>query len=485
MSSLFSRGFNKKPTNTLFKSANEDYDEKSFEELMQENEVPQEKIVLDPQQSEAVMSESNNILVVAGAGSGKTRVLTERIRHLIEDLDVPPSEIVAITFTNMAAEEMKLRLCYVKDISDSFIGTIHSFANRIMKESGEKYKLLTDELNVAIHRELIEKYCVHLTVDRYLEYTDLESEVAMGKQPESLLHNFFTPSENDDYSKLQYSAEFVDKDKEEPVHVTYGESFYTVCRDRSIITFDELLRRAKNYFERKNIKCNYVFVDELQDVGHLEYSFIRSLNASHYFFVGDDYQSIYGFKGGNVNIFKNLVKDETFTNYFLTNNYRSAKEILEFADVIISQVDDRIKKDVVPVSTEEGRVEKYVKKDIFRILNDIANKYYNGDFNLKDCFLLVRTNKELFEMTNMCGDIGLPCITFKREGMSLVDMKKRMKKNAIKVLTVHTSKGLEADTVLLYGDFPVVLPYYRIQKEERKVMYVGITRARKRLMLFN
>lgn len=87
-----------------------------------------------------------------------------------------------------------------------------------------------------------------------------------------------------------------------------------------------------------------MFVDEFQDVGTLEYNFIRSLSANNYFFVGDDYQSIYGFKGGNVKIFLSLVNSEDFTTYFLTNNYRNGTQILKLATNIINQVDEKLRR---------------------------------------------------------------------------------------------------------------------------------------------
>ena len=98
------------------------------------------EITLDSQQEEAVHTRSSMALVVAGAGSGKTRVLTERVKFLLSD-GVSPHSIIAITFTNMAAEEMKERLVDVPGIGDCFIGTIHSFANKIFKNSNIEYKL--------------------------------------------------------------------------------------------------------------------------------------------------------------------------------------------------------------------------------------------------------------------------------------------------------------------------------------------------------
>ena len=111
------------------------------------------EVVLDSQQEEAVRTRSEMALVVAGAGSGKTRVLTERVKFLLNEAGVPASNIIAITFTNMAAEEMKERLSNVDNIGDVFIGTIHSFANKVMRlQSDKNYKIYCDEIDNDFHR---------------------------------------------------------------------------------------------------------------------------------------------------------------------------------------------------------------------------------------------------------------------------------------------------------------------------------------------
>ena len=128
----------------------------------------EEPIILDEQQREAVYSDESLVLVVAGAGSGKTRVLTERVKYLLNK-GVDASSIIAITFTNMAAEEMKERLANVPNIGDVFIGTIHSFANKVMKLHSDKtYRIYNDDIDNDFHRELISKYCKSLTFDNII-----------------------------------------------------------------------------------------------------------------------------------------------------------------------------------------------------------------------------------------------------------------------------------------------------------------------------
>lgn len=449
-------------------------------------ELPQkdyEEIVLDNQQYEAVITRSEMALVVAGAGSGKTRVLTERVKFLLNE-GVPASNIIAITFTNMAAEEMKERLSSVENIGDVFIGTIHSFANKVMRlQSDKAYKIYCDEIDNDFHRELISKYCRSLTFDRYLEYKDAHNLVDMGRLPETALQDLLLPSEQAELDLIERGENEIEAEAEllgGMDKVQYPESVKSLCRKRNVITFDELLRMATSYFKSINAQIGHVLVDELQDVGSLEFSFIESLGADNYFLVGDDWQSIYGFKGGNVNIFLKLVEDGLFNVFYLTNNYRNSKQVLEMSQQIISQVSKKIDKVITPVYNNEGNVSVMSKNKLPEVLGVIRHSK-----NFKDWFILCRTNKELFELADKCQEYEVPFTTFKREGMSLFELRQKMNQNRVKILTVHVSKGLEAKNVVLYGQFPVVCPNYRKDEEERKVMYVGVTRAIDNLYILN
>lgn len=447
-------------------------------------EPPKEevKITLDPQQEIAVTTRSNMALVVAGAGSGKTRVLTERVKFLLDD-GVPPSNIIAITFTNMAAEEMKERLSTVKGIGDVFIGTIHSFANRVMKlQSKTNYRIYNEDIDNDFHKELIAKYCSVLTFERFLEYKDIKNSVDIGKLPESSLIGFLSPSEEAELSQIERPKRELDWEiKNIGIdNVIYKECIESLCVKRNVITFNELLRQATSYFKSINANIGHVLVDELQDVGMLEFNFIESLQAENYFLVGDDWQSIYSFKGGNVNIFLKLVEDGLFNVFYLTNNYRNSKQVLEMSQQIISQVSKKIDKVIVPVYNHEGSVQVFSKGALFSVLNIIKTEK-----NYRDWFILVRTNKDLYALAEMCANEEVPYTTFKREGMTLAELHKKMNDNRVKLLTVHTSKGLESKNVVLYGNFPINCPRYRNSEEERKVMYVGVTRAIDNLYILN
>ena len=169
-----------------------------------------------------------------------------------------------------------------------------------------------------------------------------------------------------------------------------------------------------------------------------------------------------------------------FNVYYLTNNYRNSQQVLEMSQQIISQVTKKIDKVITPVYNSEGNVTVMSKTKLPEVLRQISREE-----NYKDWFLLVRTNKELYELAEKCAEYEVPYTTFKREGMSLSELRQRMNMNKVKVLTVHVSKGLEAKNVLLYGNFPIVCPNYRKDEEERKVMYVGVTRAIDNLYILN
>lgn len=443
--------------------------------------LKEQKIVLDSQQAEIVSSTSNHIIVVAGAGSGKTRVLTERIKHLLES-GVDGSNIVAITFTNMAADELKERLSDVEGVGDTFIGTIHSFANRVMSLSGQSYKIFSSDIDLKYHRYLTEKYCVHLTFDRYLDYKEMQDAFELGAVPKYELDKCLSIAEQAELRLIERSSDDVEDDLENEL-MSYPETVQTLCNNDNVIDFDTLLNMAYEYFESLGASVEHLLVDEFQDVGSTEFRFICGLSPQNTFFVGDDYQAIYGFKGGNVKIFLQLMQDSAYSAYYLTNNYRNSSAVLKIAETIINQVHNKIPKQIEQKSKSEGSVVIKSKKYLEDILEDF-DLYFDGA-KYRDFFILTRTNDDIHKVAQLCKDIGVPYTTFKREGMSLTEMRALMNKNSVKLLTVHTSKGLENTNVILYGKFPVSCPSYMCNEEERKVMYVAVTRAKENLMILN
>lgn len=417
---------------------------------------------LDDQQQAIVTSKAQNIIVVAGAGSGKTRVLTERVKWLMEE-GVQPYNIVAITFTNMAAEELKDRLKSVPNIGDAFIGTIHSFANRIYKNSGVNYSILTEEAEQLIYEEILTKEPYKaLTLKRWLQYMDLKKKVDAGRIDESALSDFLNPSERNVLYKCTPDV-------------------HKIMKRDNIITFDELIQHATSYYKSLGASIEHLLVDELQDIGSSEYKFIRALNSENYFFVGDDWQAIYGFKGGNVEIFKTLVESEQFTTYYLTNNYRNATSIVKIGEQVISQVPDRIRKTTTILSQLPGRVTSQTKSQQEKIVQLLQQ----DKANYRDWFILTRSNREAYQLADLLDDNNIDYCFIRKSDLTLEELQEAMVENQVKIMTVHSSKGLENKKVILYGNFPIMQPAYLHNFDERKVMYVGVTRAKEELHIFN
>lgn len=441
---------------------------------------------LDSYQESIVKSDSDNIVVIAGAGSGKTRVLTERIKHLL-DKGVNPSSIVAFTFTVMAAEELKERLSDISGSDKMFIGTIHSYANFILRHySNVQYELLTDELEHDIMLDL----CKHNKIPPITTkiYEDFKSQHYDGGK----VYNHITLKYGYKAAEaLRHILEF-DSTDEFPITIK------SIARINNYITFDKLIELATEYFENTGNYVDYLFVDEFQDIGNLEYKFIASLQALSYFVVGDDYQSIYGFKGANPGYFQKLTKKPGWTVYKLINNYRCGKNILNYANSYINECRTVIKKETKSVTNYLGSCHRcYGLTDIMKAIKNISNGEY------KDWFILFRTNKEVEVCLETLKRNNIPCTTFKKARLTPEAVQTLLKNNTVKVLTIHTSKGLENKNVaVLYPTSKLYKSVYNsdrrvsidddltdfmeddfIKEEEVRLYYVGCTRAKENLYI--
>lgn len=419
-------------------------------------------IKLSDIQREIVYSDAKNIIVDAGAGAGKTRTLTERVKYILET-GADPRGIVVITFTTDAADELKERLHDVKGINDCFVGTIHAYANRLLKKTGMQFEIFSEVEQTEYMNYLIPKYAKYCTIEDYFIFLKYDRLAESGKISKSEIKNKFTSDKV--YSEImqllgrEYSS-------------YYKETVKTLCKLNNVITFDELIELSTKHFDESNTKLEYLFVDELQDVGYLEYGFLKSLNAENNFYIGDDYQSIYGFKGGCVQIFISLMNDPSWTHYYLTENYRTASSILKYANMIIKNAEDIVNKDVVCMNENKGSLEFISKNQ----LNAFAGKLNEKD----DWLILTRSNKDMMMLSGVLKKDNISHICTKRSENNS-DFNKIKSKKCIKLMTVHASKGLEAENVLLYGKFPIKGTG---KSDEIKVFYVGLTRAKNRCVVF-
>lgn len=193
---------------------------------------------------------------------------------------------------------------------------------------------------------------------------------------------------------------------------------------------------------------------------------------------GDEKQrNLSDLNGGNVNYFLNLIKSPNWKTYYLNNNYRCGSEIIDIANRVILQADDIINTQTVCMSGKKGRV---IIDSKFKI-----DQYLKLITNYKDWFILVRTNKDLVKIEQKLIDLYIPYVSFRKGEMTLEEMRKCMEEDKVKLLTIHTSKGLESPNVLMWGNFPIKEKPYMRNNDEIKVRYVGCTRAIDKLIILN
>lgn len=346
---------------------------------------------LNPKQKEACEATIGPSLIIAGAGSGKTRVLTYRIAYLIDEMGVHPSSILAITFTNKAAKEMRDRLEKLIGSKAKYVtaSTFHSFcANFLRKEIGilgrsTRFTIIDDDET----EKIIKNICKSLNYDTKVIKPD-----------------YFINAISNIKSRIKTIDSFdpMFKDKILNVYNLYEEE---LNRD-NLLDFDDLilyaLRILEGYpevLERYQNIYRYILVDEFQDTSNIQYDFVNILAKKNrnIFIVGDEDQSIYSFRGANIkNIRKFMVDYPEYKKYVLDQNYRSTKNILDTANKLISHNKDRIPKDLW-TSKREGEEVKLNssesdKTESREIVREIERLHNFLGIDYKDIAILYRNN---------------------------------------------------------------------------------------------
>lgn len=358
---------------------------------------------LNEQQREAVFNTDGPLLILAGAGSGKTRVLTHRIAYLIEEKKVNPWNILAITFTNKAAQEMRERVDRLVggDAGSVWVSTFHSACVRILRRHIDR---LGFENNFTIYdtddqKSLIKDICTRLNVD-----TKVYKEKALMSQISRAKDELITPDQMETNGAGDYNVR--------KVAAVYREYQAQLCRNNAL-DFDDLIGKTVELFqncgdvlESWQHRFRYIMVDEYQDTNTAQFRLV-SLLASRFenlCVVGDDDQSIYSFRGANIgNI---LGFERVFPNarvIRLEQNYRSTQNILNAANEVISNNTERKPKRLWTENEEGSRVQFRQFANGFEeaeyVVGDIAAARREGRCRYGDCAVLYRTNAQsrLFE----------------------------------------------------------------------------------------
>ncbi len=319
---------------------------------------------LNPQQRRAVESTEGPLLILAGAGSGKTRVITYRIAHLIESLRVQPETILAVTFTNKAAQQMKERVAALLGGSPGdggpHISTFHSFCVRVLRRDIDRLGYHRD---FSIYDEEDQQRLIRMSTQEL----GLTEELLSARTAQSRISH----AKNRGISPADLYRQATDVQTEKLASLY--ERYEKKLRESNALDFDDLLLKTVELFERAPDICQlynqffrYLMVDEYQDTNRIQYRLIRQLTQGHQNIcvVGDEDQSIYRWRGADIENILSFEKDYPDARIIrLEQNYRSTQIILDAASAVVSHNQARIGKKLWSERVEGSRVGLYRAED--------------------------------------------------------------------------------------------------------------------------
>ncbi|WP_281838696.1 ATP-dependent helicase [Odoribacter laneus] len=358
---------------------------------------------LNDNQREAVLHTEGPALVIAGAGSGKTRVLTYRIAHLLSK-GIPAYHILALTFTNKAAREMQKRISQLvgaENASNLWMGTFHSIFSKILRFEADKLGYTS---NFTIYdtqdsKNLIKAIVKDLKLDdKVYKPNDVLGRISMAK------NNLIVAQAYAQSSRITNA----DAAARKPMIAEIYKHYQMRCKQSDTMDFDDLLLQTNILFRdfpevlaKYQQKFRYILVDEYQDTNYSQYLIIKKLSESHHNIcvVGDDAQSIYSFRGARIENILNFRNDyPDFKIFKLEQNYRSTTTIVNAANSIISKNKEQIPKRIFS-ENEEGEKIKVLralsdKEEGFQVTNEIFKMANYEQEEYSDFAILYRTNAQ-------------------------------------------------------------------------------------------
>ena len=367
---------------------------------------------LNDKQKEAVLATEGPCLIIAGAGSGKTKVLTHKIAYLIKEKNVLPWNILAITFTNKAANEMKVRTENLLQgtTNDIWIGTFHSICVRILRKFIDRIGYDTSFIifDTSDQKSLVKDCLKTLNIDDKL-FTDRSVMYEISNAKNEML-------EPGDYSNRSF-GDF----RKETIAKIY-ELYQKRLKENNALDFDDIinltikiLMQEPEVLEYYANKFKYILVDEYQDTNKAQFTLITLLAATHgnITVVGDNDQGIYSFRGADISNILNFEKDFLGTKIIkLEQNYRCTKNILNVANAVIKNNPTKYKKELW-TENEEGTLVTGYKADneydeARYVVNQIGHLKYQEKFNYSDFTVLYRMNAQSRSIEEILNREGIP-----------------------------------------------------------------------------
>ncbi len=356
---------------------------------------------LNPEQRLAVETTEGPLLIQAGAGSGKTKALIHRIAYIIASELAQPAEILAVTFTNKAANEMRGRLARLLGVADSrsfmpWMGTFHSIAVRLLRQDG-------DQIDIA------RNFVIFDEADRLSLIKSVMKELGVAEQqfsPRSIV-GYISKAKNACLSPEQYRRQATQSSLQQTAAEVY-DRYERRLRENVALDFDDLLLDAVQLLEKSSEvrrkyqgQFHYILIDEYQDTNKAQYRLVKLLlnDRRNICVVGDDWQSIYSWRGADYTNILNFERDFSGAKQIkLEQNYRSTEEILEVAHRVISKNTKRSDKKLWTDNRGGESVELIVAGNEFdeaeRVANQIWAMVASGSHRLRDCAVLYRTNAQ-------------------------------------------------------------------------------------------
>lgn len=507
----------------------DDLDDKTRQELLANDKFFKtvNSKPLDTQQKIACVLDSKNVQIIAGAGTGKTFTLIAKIKYLIAKKHVRPEDILCLSFSNTSVRDLKGKLPENVEVR-----TFHSLGRSVIKqhhkvsviENNEILAIINDYLanaNTDTLKDILE-FCdsYFLNIESYIirrndrkellnELKEAFTKVAF----KPLLADFINLFKGNNFTKDYFSYfRSSNDDKDHDIFLKIAEDFYSYYQKyldmHQQIDFNDMINESSKLIKKYGLKKHYryILVDEYQDTTYTNYNLIKSLQDktdAHLTVVGDDWQSIYGFRGTNIEFFSHF--EEYFENpqrIFIEKTYRNPQELIDIAGSFIMKNPKQIrkslkspknlKKPVKIIYPQKNPIEK--REMIYNLIKDLSKKS-------EDVLILGRTNNNINQFIKHRNLVKKG--NLKKDKFLRILDKTDKSMNNVYYRTLHSSKGLEADNVIIinmvddYLGFPSKLKTHSVlnyvntknydykYSEERRLFYVGLTRSKNNVYLIS
>ena len=460
---------------------------------------------LDKQQRLSVINDEDNILIIAGAGSGKTLTMVGKIIYLIENKEIKEEDILCISFTNESTKSLHKAINKNKEYKVQ-VKTFHKLALDIISKSNTHYNISPPEtlelvieeyFNVEIYNDHQYKYYII----EYLKYfyNDPKLEEEQLSNLKRVIITFINTFKANGMKKEYFIELFTKKsNKKEALLLLIIYKIYSIYQKEleinKEIDFNDMIDIATKLINDRKVILNYkyILIDEYQDTSTTRYLLIKSIinnTLAKLTVVGDDFQSIYAFTGCNLNIFLNFKKYFGYTKILkIENTYRCSQELITVAGKFVMKNNKQLRKKLRSSKRLGKPIVICIYNNFIKKIEKVINNIYEN--SKKEILILGRNNIDI-ELIN---DNNLFSI---KNNKIIYNLNKEIN---IRYLTVHKSKGLEAENVIIINlvdntlGFPNKIPDLDIVKkinhrsdneiyEERRLFYVAITRTKNKVYL--